>query len=876
MRLNAAKDVTAPLLCPVDCDSQHRPTSRTPGQFVADDELSVFPGIPTEPRFEHFGGLRDRKVNLVRESSRDMSQQETDGGTRNRWRQLLFLLGVAVSLLLNNTRVFAQDASEQFNKPPVLSGEGGAIPVRIIDGRIVVSCDISGSKLRAPTNLWLDFDGPYGLQLHNRSAAGLPAETQSGKPLPLTLHFADFTLEVARRELGPEEEFEEFTKYHSKEIGENALSGAIGAEILKHFDVIFDLPRGEISLRPPGGLAGRTEGATPREVLVQASLQNDLIWLPVRMQGPQGELKRALAIGSSRYDTVLDRRLCGQLRRPAGNVGAVECSTIDFAPFVAFRPEEVVQVHRDGVAGVMGINLLKCFRVHVDRESLLVTLQKAGSPKFPTEELEWFQAKVTEDSFLVQDWLEKHSETRLGREAAEFLLNILLDEGAETEELVKAVTWVNDTMPKDLRATRMFDLLEELVNEGSTDIGIRAGQLGLKSAREDRYPESNYKLHGRIGELLLPTDNRQAWRHLLSAAFGLPEDGMINLNLGRCYEANGQRRRAFSRYVQALIKEESSAQAMEALTRLDQEVPQEERMTIEMIDRMISGRVYNFTAPDTFEPEDPALRSSRTSVVEFFTNSYVGNERAGAIGGALCFQGLESHFEPRDCVFLSYHLPVPKIDPLISPLGEHMARWLEVRSPAVQVIDGQLRAPGAGRRRSGESIYKVVRSAVAKQLNSPTDVTVDAMAEVNDERVSGQVTIASSALDLVEKNATNPMVVQIVVAERGVVFHGSSAVVIHRMLARGLATEGPLDGVPFVPDDNGQITIDFDRKLSELIEMNTEYLDRVEEGTTGGTPRMGLRIEPRSVEVIVLVRDVFTAKVHQAHQIELKRPEAWK
>ena len=40
--------------------------------------------------------------------------------------------------------------------------------------------------------------------------------------------------------------------------------------------------------------------------------------------------------------------------------------------------------------------------------------------------------------------------------------------------------------------------------------------------------------------------------------------------------------------------------------------------------------------------------------------------------------GKPTHFENRDCVFLSYHLPVPQLDPLITPLSEHMARWLQV------------------------------------------------------------------------------------------------------------------------------------------------------------------------------------------------------
>ena len=180
---------------------------------------------------------------------------------------------IASLMLLLCNSVAAQD--KDINRPPVLSGEGGAIPVRVIDDRLVVSCDISGTKLRIPVNLWLDFDGPYGLQLHNKAAANLPAETQEGKPSPLTLHFPDFTIEVARRELGPEEAFEEFTKYHSKEIGEDALVGAIGAQVLKHFDVVFDLPRGQVSILPIGRLADQVISQSENQVVTPITLKND-------------------------------------------------------------------------------------------------------------------------------------------------------------------------------------------------------------------------------------------------------------------------------------------------------------------------------------------------------------------------------------------------------------------------------------------------------------------------------------------------------------------------------------------------------------------------------------------------------------------------
>ena len=786
-----------------------------------------------------------------------------------------FVLAVVVCIALFGAipASSAQDA-QAIDRAPILSDEGGEIPVRVIDGRIVVSCDISGPRLRVPVNLWLDFDGAYGLQLHNRAASPLPAESRSGRPNPLTLHFPDFTLEIARRELGPEEEFEDFTKYHSKEIGEDALTGAIGSHILKHFDVVFDLPRGHVSLLPPGRLA--EEASDPQDVVVPITLQNELVWLPVKLKAFKEKQKRALAIGSSRYDSLLDSRLCNSLQRPAGNVGAIQCESIDFAPHVAFRPAKVIQVHPDGVAGVMGINLLEQFRIHIDRQSLLATIGAARSPQFPQQDLEWFQAMVAEDRDLVLKWLSQHSESRLGREAAEFLLALMLDEGAEESELTEAIQWVNDTMPEDLRATRLFDLMEELVNEGETSLGIAAGKLGVDSARKDRYPKSAYKLHGRLGELLLPDDKRESWRHLLSAAFGLHEDGMINLNLARVYEANGKKQRAFSRYIQALVKEDSSELAMEALMRMDAELPPDQRMTIETIDRMISGRVRNYSAPKQYVV-DPKTRTNRTCLVEFFTNAYVGNEqRGGAIGGAMGNQGVISHLNKSECVFLSYHLSVPRTEPLVTPLGQFMAQWLGVRGPVVQVVDGRGEAPGMGKHRDAEQIYERTRDLVVARLKRETPITVSGTAKMDGKSLTGEIIVQGPEIDSPADLAMKPLVVQVVVAERGVVFHGSSGVVIHRMLARGLATTGALSGVAFLPDDEGKLQFSFDRNLLDLQQENTDFLDSLEAGQTKGGTRMGLRIEPSSVEVIVVVRDAKTGEVVQAHQCDMQRDEVAK
>jgi hypothetical protein len=118
----------------------------------------------------------------------------------------------------------------------------------------------------------------------------------------------------------------------------------------------------------------------------------------------------------------------------------------------------------------------------------------------------------------------------------------------------------------------------------------------------------------------------------------------------------------------------------------------------------------------------------------------------------------------------------------------------------------------------------MLKSAVIKRLAGESSILINGEVSVENGRVTGGVDI--DAFD----PPIGQIVVQVVIAERGVVFHGSSTVVIHRMLARGLATEGDLSGVAFEPDGAGRFTIEFDRSLEQLQAENEKYLDKLEQG----------------------------------------------
>ena len=210
---------------------------------------------------------------------------------------------------------------------------------------------------------------------------------------------------------------------------------------------------------------------------------------------------------------------------------------------------------------------------------------------------------------------------------------------------------------------------------------------------------------------------------------------------------------------------------------------------------------------------------------------------------------------------------------MVTPLALHMQRWLKVRGPTVHVIDGVGRAPGVGRYRSGERIYERIRDIVAHRLQQSTRLRVVASGTLQGKRLRGQVVVHGPTVNA--KTAVNTgLVVQAVIAERGVVFHGSSGVVMHRMLARGLATQGSLSGVPYVPDAHGNFEFSFSRDLDDIVSENKTHLDSLEQGEAAGQVRMGLRIEPQSVEVVIVVREAAGGAVVQVAKCVLDRVDA--
>ena len=187
---------------------------------------------------------------------------------------------------------------------------------------------------------------------------------------------------------------------------------------------------------------------------------------------------------------------------------------------------------------MLGLNLLKHLHLTIDRSNkTAVCFRRHSPPNFPVADREYFEAEASGEADQLEAWLEKYPKERLSAEAAEKLLADRLVEKATPEQIESAIRRLRVTWRDDMISTKALDLVKELLKTGYPEQAVFAGELGIEGGRTDRYPNSVHQLHATLGELFLgQDDNKRAWRHLLSAAFGVPDDGRVNLNLGRFYE----------------------------------------------------------------------------------------------------------------------------------------------------------------------------------------------------------------------------------------------------------------------------------------------------------------------------------------------------
>ena len=250
--------------------------------------------------------------------------------------------------------------------------------------------------------------------------------------------------------------------------------------------------------------------------------------------------------------------------------------------------------------------------------------------------------------------------------------------------------------------------------------------------------------------------------------------------------------------------------------------------------------------------------------MEHVTNPHLGGKRAGTWrafteGGSMVFQGLRTHFPADRVAMISYQIPMPKAVATMNEVS--MAAGERAGGRSVFIVDGEPKMTGALEYYRADRGFDVGRNAVLERLAVPSAHEIELEAKVETGIVTGRVRIKGPDQD--------GCTVQVLLAEKGVLYPGMGATVVHRMVARGALTESA-SGVPFVAAGDGMV-LDFSRSVDDIVSSNRAFLEQYEAEHQVDATRLSVDIAKDQLLVIAILRVKATNRVLQSAQLDLSR-----
>jgi len=470
-------------------------------------------------------------------------------------------------------------------------GEGRALPLTLVDGRIVLDLTLRNAAGREDSvSVELSLDEAGTLLLHSDQLAWTGADPSArDSTLRVTLA-GELALDLPAAELRPDtsparvQDQNRVTRLFAADLRERKLKGVLGLGFLRNHDFTLDLSARRLLLRlrraaeedgaPPaaGGHAFPFTTAGGR-ILFQVTLPGGT---PARM-----------ILGSSRHDTLVDPALARRLGRPDGDISPVTLAGgggLELSREVALRPLDWRVDAADGGEAefLSGVNLLESFRLDVEWSSARAVFTRLRDPATSPADRSFFAARAADTAEAYEVFLEANPGSRFGPEAARRLIELRFKDPLGLDVAVlAALQRVADTSPPDRRTENCLPHVLRLASlDGQAELAIQAARLALQHSRSAVTVQHVYRLHRILGEKHLERDElAAAWRHLLSAAFVPiardPEHAFrVALGLARVYERQDRPARAYSRYRAALavpgapLSDELRAEINAAMERL--------------------------------------------------------------------------------------------------------------------------------------------------------------------------------------------------------------------------------------------------------------------------------------------------------------------
>ncbi|UCG16966.1 MAG: hypothetical protein JSV19_02815 [Phycisphaerales bacterium] len=673
---------------------------------------------------------------------------------------------------------------------PVAVADGPAIRFRVIDGVLCSRCVVRCADRSIPANVMIDLGLPIPLLVHERTA-GLLGLTGNSR---VELRFGDVVLTDVVGVGAQLPALERLTRDFASELGELPAVAIAGLPAFKALTLTpqLDISAGMLRLLPeaPPGQAAGPEQADENVCTVPYEEQRNGYWLSAA--APDGFTLRA-RFATSQYDTIVDATVADLAGAPGGDLDELHIGPLNIARFVALRPADLSDMSQLRPDIITGTNLLSHFRVTIDTVNRRMTFEQTREPDFPSEERRYFIAMVENDAAAIEEFLDRHPSSRLAGEAADKLLSLRLDEyPPDSEAIRRAVRHRAGSVPARRRAGLMVELADHLLagdRDEKYELATYVLTVGLEYAPLDLNAKAAHQLHARLGHVALRRDDlKQARRHLLSAAFGMPKDPQVNHWMGEYYERSGKLARAWSRYVQAILTDEPPAGALRGLDRLNRNPAFRASFTMTDAEQLLEGRVPEFHAAERFVGDGAGGGGGHVELVELFSCI----DHAVTLAPELAFGALMELFSGENVAFVEYHLPAPQTDPLVSGAGLARASFYGVEEAPVAFFDGTTSAEDGGIDRDADKVYQAYKTLSLSRSPGTGQWRVGGQVRVSNGEILGEV-------ELTGPEATADLRFFVLLCEKAVMAAGANGAILHRQVARRAISPAGGFAVPMSP-----------------------------------------------------------------------------
>lgn len=737
------------------------------------------------------------------------------------------------------------------------------IPLNLVDGKPCARCTVHYGGKSIPANVVMDLGLRVPLVVHVRTSRLLQIEPKKG----VEIRFKDIALKNLEAVSADVTALATLTRDYASELGEVPVVGMIGLPAFADFAPQLDLGRGvlrvlsaEEGMREVGQTLGQSGDKTSPAWTFAYKEEGHGIWLPGT--GPGNYAMRVL-FRTSEYDTQIDATTADLAGAPGGELDALLVGSLNLAKYVALRPVDLSSAQKPRPDVVIGTGLLQHFRLTVDLANRRMRWEQTRKPAFPSEERQYFVAVVDGNADAVEAFLKAHPDSRLGDEASRKLIELRLkDDPVASDDFEQAVALRADRSKPNRRATALLELADQLLASDRSDkyaLAKTALSVGLKYAPKGLDATAAHRIQARLGRVAyVQGDLKQARRHLLSAAFGMPRDPTTNLWMGELYERMGKRTRAWSRYVQAAISKDVPIAAVQGLDRLNGDPNFRATFTMADAEQLMEGRIVEFHPPRRYD-EDRAKFPGHVRLVELFT--CIDHPLTQA--PELALAGLAEYFSDAQVAVVQYHLAAPKEDPLVTSIAEARARYYQIKTTPAALFDGQepISTGGGGAEQAGK-LFAAYRQASVKPEADKNAWRLDGGFTSRGRTISGRVTPAA----VVTGDAAR---LHVILCERMVMVPGANGLVLHRYVARASGT--PLDGFA-VPVSQSTEKQSFEVRF-DLSKVSGELVKTIAATEKAKKIRFSMRptyIDSGQAAVVAFLQDPNTRKVLAARRFELK------